>query len=715
MRATGLAIALLLGSLLAAGSRAQVFTFTLFAGGARGSMDGTLSEARFGSVPGLAFDHQGNSYVADADNHAIRKISPSGIVTTLAGNPQEYFPSAGAGVTAGFMWPHALVADRSDNVYVVDVGWILKVTPAGVVTIVSADLHANAIAITADDDLVVACEDGVIRKITPGGDVTIIASLDFDSPRAIAVDRAGTAYVAVENEIDKISPSGAVTLLAADVHEIALAVHPDGSLYASDGSSIVKIAAQGEMTTVAGAQGQHGFSDGRGAVARFASPLALAFASDGSLYVADAWNNSIRKVMSDGTVTTITGGGGGGYQDGIGQAAVFSFAGGDFDLNGIAADADGNLYVTDAGNNTIRKITPQGEVTTLAGRAGEAGSRDDGAATRSLFSRPAGVAVDDLGNVYVADRENKTIRKIVNGSVTTIAGKPGVPGDTDGMGSAARFTDPVGIAVDASRNVYVTDNQTVREITPDGAVITLAGVAGRGGAADGAGSTARFWYPIGITVGVDGLIYVVDEAFGGRVLAVSRTGLVKTIARNTPGDPVFHDPIGITADRNGNLYVTDSEFGLVERVATDGAVTLAGGGGFGPNGDGTGSDAAFYRPSGIVADAAGSLYVVSIENVSKGVPALPDNATIDKTAARPGELRHLYGPASATTWSWKIIRYPSASHARLSSTTERNPTFVPDVADLYIFQVTATDGVRSSISTVSLTVTSGERRHSVSH
>ena len=169
---------------------------------------------------------------------------------------------------------------------------------------------------------------------------------------------------------------------------------------------------------------------------------------------------------------------------------------------GVARDASGNLYVADSLNHTIRKISGDGNVTTLAGVDGTSGS-DDGPASSALFSGPAGVATDHLGNIYVADELNHTIRRLApTGMVTTVAGKAGTSGSSDGMGSAARFNRPRGVAVDKAGILYVTDsfNYTIRRIDHAGVVTTLAGSAGQWGGTNGGGSVARFATPLGICV-----------------------------------------------------------------------------------------------------------------------------------------------------------------------------------------------------------------------
>jgi glucose/arabinose dehydrogenase len=180
----------------------------------------------------------------------------------------------------------------------------------------------------------------------------------------------------------------------------------------------------------------------------------------------------------------------------------------------VAVDGDGNLYVTDRQNHTIRKITPAGVVTTLAGTAGSYGSAD-GTGADARFYYPYGVAVDGDGNVYVADTINHTIRKITPaGVVTTLAGTAGAVGSTDGTGADARFNEPYGVAVDGDGNVYVTDryNHTIRKITPAGVVTTWAGAEGESGFVDGIGRAAFFDYPSGVAVDGDGNVYVADNS-----------------------------------------------------------------------------------------------------------------------------------------------------------------------------------------------------------
>ena len=323
------------------------------------------------------------------------------------------------------------------------------------------------------------------------------------------------------------------------------------------------------VTHLAGSLGGPGSVDGTGTAARFNTPWAVAVDAFGNVYVADLNSSVIRKMTPGGVVTTLAGmAGSTGSADGVGAAARF------FQPMGLAVDSAGTVYVADTYNNTIRKVSPAGVVTTLAGRPGGGATSSmptDGTGAGARFFLPQGVAVDAAGIVYVADTGLHTIRKITPaGVVTTIAGKQLTEGYADGTGASARFNDPVGIVVDSAGNLYVsegsswdgsdTTNHTIRKITPDGTVTTLAGAAGQTGSSDGPGTIARFNMPKGMGVDAAGVLFVAD--FGG----------------NT-----------------------------VRKIAPDGYVTtLAGSAGTTGSTDGTGSAARFYRLSGVAAGPEGS-------------------------------------------------------------------------------------------------------------
>jgi sugar lactone lactonase YvrE len=276
---------------------------------------------------------------------------------------------------------------------------------------------------------------------------------------------------------------------------------------------------------LAGSAGVAGSADGAGTAARFNTPNYLTQARDGRIAIGDFSNSTIRLVATNGDVSTLAGSPGAfGFADGSGSAARFNGNG------GVAFDSAGNLFVSDWDNHVIRRITPAGVVSTFAGTAGAAGSTDGtGAAAR--FSNPNGLAIDAADNVYVVDWGNHTLRKITPaGVVSTLAGSPGVPGSADGSGAAARFRTPGAVAVDAAGNLYVTDmfNHAIRKVTPAGDVSTLAGTLGLSGTVDAVGSAARFEQPAWIASAADGTLFVVS-ATGDTVRRVSSGGAVSTV------------------------------------------------------------------------------------------------------------------------------------------------------------------------------------------
>jgi streptogramin lyase len=310
------------------------------------------------------------------------------------------------------------------------------------------------------------------------------------------------------------------------------------------------------VSTFAG-DGLPGFAEGTGVAAQFQFPFAVALDGAGSIFVADAMNHRIRKITPSAEVTTLAGAGYRGFINGPGNQAGFGFP------TGIAVDPLGNIYVGDDDFNMVRKVTVAGVVSTVAGDL-DSGSAD-GVGQAARFYRPVGVATDTAGNVFVADYFNNAIRRVTPaGEVTTLAGN-GTPGYKDGPGAAAQFYAPIGVAVDRSGYVYVADegNNMIRKISPSREVSTLAGDTSAG-FKDASGTAARFISPIGITADASGNVYVGDWG-NHRIRKISPTGAVTTVAGD--GQPSFKDgaavtahfkyPCGLAIDAAGTIYVAD--------------------------------------------------------------------------------------------------------------------------------------------------------------
>ncbi len=449
----GAAVFVVAFTILACCSRAQAqqYYWSNFVGtpGGPGNVNGRGSDAEFIAPRQVSVDGSGNVYVADAGNSTIRKVTSGGMVTTLAGTPGFTGTANGTGSAALFAAATGVAVDRSGNVYVADTdnNTIRKVTPKGVVTTLAGNPEFTGTANGTG------------------------SAARFYIPNAVAVDGSGNVYVAeTNNTIRRVTPQGAVT-------------------------------------TLAGTPGLSGTANGTGSAALFNYPYGIAVDGSGNIYVADTWNCTIRKMTPKGVVTTLAGKPEvSGTANGTGSAALFNYP------FGVAVDGSGNVYVADTGSQTIRKVTPKGAVTTLAGAAGVIGTAN-GTGSAALFHDPYGVAVDGSGNVYVTDGIANTIRRVTpKGAVTTLAGNPGLSGTANGTGSAGFFNYPYGVAVDGSGNVYVADtqNQTIRKVTPKGVVTTLAGKPELVGTANGTGSAAQFYLPYGVAVDGSGNAYVAD-------------------------------------------------------------------------------------------------------------------------------------------------------------------------------------------------------------
>ncbi|HEY3862700.1 MAG TPA: serine/threonine-protein kinase [Verrucomicrobiae bacterium] len=289
---------------------------------------------------------------------------------------------------------------------------------------------------------------------------------------------------------------------------------------------------------IVGSAGLAGSSDGLAGQARFSSPGAIAAGGGGYIYLADMGNDTIRKISPAGDVTTLAGlAGHAGKIDGDGAGARFTAP------SGIAVAKSGNVYVAEFANDTIRKITPSGSVSLLAGSPGNPGWKD-ATGDNAHFRNPWSVAVDASENVYVADKDNSVVRKITpDGAVTTIAGKPGVAGFTDGRGAAARFQDPQGLAVDSSGNIYVADtgNQAVREISPSGNVTSIA---------------LGLFRPVSVAVDAKGTVYAADSRGVNKIASGKVETLPPVLLGASPGGPMAQAG-NIAVDSHGVIYIVD--------------------------------------------------------------------------------------------------------------------------------------------------------------
>ncbi len=586
-------------------------TVTTIAGlsGAPGTADGPGADARFRFPTSVVAGPGGVLYVCDSGNHAIRRIATTGEVSTLAGSPGQAGFQDGAGSAALFSRPLRAAIDNAGNLVVADTGnhVIRLVTPAGVVTTAAGQAGQPGSADGTTAQAQFHSPSGLAVGMGSAGIVFWVA--DSENHAIRFVDDRHTVSTVAGAAATPGSADGAWSAARFDTpHDIARALDL-GFVLADTGNHTIRwLKGPGTTATLAGTAGAPGFADGAGAAARFFEPRGIAKGAT-SYLVADTANHAVRVVSEDGGTTTLAGSAAlAGTADASGAGARFGSPA------GVAIDPLGTVFVADTANYTIRAIDTAGAVTTLAGTAGQAGSQD-GTGADARFAAPYAIAVGSQGVLYVADRDDHTVRRITGGVVATLAGAAGAAGSSDGAGADARFRGPAGIAVGAGGTVYVADreNHTVRAIAADGSVTTLAGAAGVSGAEDGIGAQARFNQPTGLGVNpLTGEILVADSG-NHRIRRVTPAGFVSTLSAQVAGvdTPLsFADPVAVAVDAIGNVFVVDNDSHDIVLVRTTGELrAFAGAPGTPGNVDGVGSAARFFLPRGIAAGSLGTLVV----------------------------------------------------------------------------------------------------------
>ena len=592
--------------------------------GGAGSVDG--AQGRFNQPNGLALDAIGDGYVADTLNHTIRKISGTGVVT-IAGLPGASGSVDGTGSAARFNAPVAIARDTAGNFYVTEAAAIRKVTPAGVVTTLAGSgtvagnldgdgtasrfRNPTGIAVDAAGFIFVADKGNkTIRKVSPTGTVTTIAG-GPDSPGAFgSIDGIGS--------------------LAHFVDPTGIAVAPNGLVYVTDkqGQLIRKISLGNVVTTLAGTAGGtsgSGFIDGVGSNARFNFPSALAMDGSGNLIVTDNANGMIRKVTPDGMVTTVPGN------------RLFRFGASDA---GVVVGSAGQIYVSESEINVITEVTPAGSTRRIQGTSVDSGAVD-GTAANARFDRPSGIVTDAAGNSYVVDTGNNTVRKITPaGVVSTVAGAAGVGSESvDGTGPTARFALPRGIAISIDGTLFVADLGThlIRRISPTGVVTTIAGSDWPNGVGFLGSGRSK---PESIAMDGGGTIYVVDALNSIRKLTPSTNGYTECPAPCFPPGTVVAAQ-AVAVDREGNIYV--AELYAITRITPAGVATILAGNrqssGFA---DGIGAAASFKLPQSIALDSTGNIYVADTGN--NAIRKVTQDGVVTTVAGRIGSTGVILGP-----------------------------------------------------------------------
>ncbi len=526
-------------------------------------------------------------------------------LTTIAGS--DMVGDGGAAVAAQVDQPEGLAVDSAGNLYISDAAnhRVRKVGSDGTITTVAGTGHPGF-----------------------GGDAGPATAAQLNQPYGLAVDKAGNLYVADfgNQRVRRVGTDGTMTTVAGNgetgsdgdggpataaqmLSPRNLAIDPGGNIYISEfmGHTVRRVGTDGIITTIAGT-GIAGFSGdgGPAASAQLAFPAGLALDSAGALYIADTVNFSIRKVLA-GTITTVC------NQQNFGVPNT--------QLSGIAADSTGRLYIPEGVNSVVWVLSSTGTLTLAAGIPGSSSpSGDGGLALQTALIRPVDVAVDSAGDLYISELQRVRSVAATTGVISTVAGDGtfGFSGD-GGSATAAMLDAPLGLAV-LNGNVFVADqaNQRVREVSAAGVISTVAGNGMAAYAGDGlAATSASLFNPAALTFDANGNLYVADS-YSNRVRMIGSSGVVITFAGNgsTNGfggegnpavfTPLFH-PQGVLADTSGDVYVADSNHNRVIRI--DPAANMHTVAGTWSWGDDTSSVPQLQGPTGLALDSAGNLYI----------------------------------------------------------------------------------------------------------
>jgi uncharacterized protein (TIGR03437 family) len=570
---------------------AQLFTTDLF-----------TEDPQFGYPGGIVVDSSGNLYISDAGNHRVRKVSTAGVITTVAGNGTPGYSGDGGPATgAQLMYPAGLAIDAVGNLFIADATQIRKLSPNGVITTVT---ESGALGLAVDKSGSLYFAGGAkVRKVSPDGAVTVVAgngqigdggdggpatSAQLIGPASVALDNSGNLYIADVSRVRKVSTDGIISSVARvelpgttmPITVESISLDNSGNLYLAGVSYVLKLPPNGLIAVIAGNGGSTTYSGDGGQTrnARFNAPTGVAVDALGNLYVADSGNYRVRRISPDGIITTVAGNGASGYSGDGGPATAAALAG----PYALAVDSTGNLYIGDG--SRVRKVLADGTIITVAGNGvpfgpgGSVSTGDGGPATAAQLTVPSGLAVDRSGNLYILDTENNRVRKVgKDGIITTFAGT-GSPGYSGDGGPAT------------SAQLGITKN--------------IHGVNPTGLAFDGAGN-----------------LYIADDG-NLRIRKVSPDGIITTFAGSGQtlgysgdGGPATQAQMGfptaLAADTDGNVFIGEST--RVRKVSPDGIITTVVGSALGTSGysgDGLDSTSALIGyPSGMAVDIRGRVYI----------------------------------------------------------------------------------------------------------
>ncbi len=687
------------GLLLAGGTMwAQSYVISTVAGGGAPFTPAAAAGVGLASPVGVAADGLGNVYFSSGNT--VLKVDGTGSLTRVAGTGKPgYSGDSGPATEAQLNLPKGVAVDGGGALYIADSGnnVVRRVTPDGVISTVAAErlllppfsAPAGVAVDTAGNLYISDTGNCLVREVTAGGAVVTVAgngscgfsgdggaatSAQLNSPTGLAVDAAGRVYIADSgNNAIRMVSGGNITTVAGvggsagydgdggpavrarlDV-PTGVALDAAGNLYisasASNGIREVRIA-NGTIATIAG-NGRQGFAgDGGAAVgAELWAPWGVATDSAGDVFIGDYYNYRVRKIGTDGKISTLAGNGLTDYHGDGGPATASRLV----QPKAVAVDSAGNLYIADTFGNTVRKVTPDGTTTTLAGTGVQGYSGDGGLATAAQLNRPRGIAVDSTGNVYISDTDNQRVREVTtDGKINTFAGI-GVAGFS-GDGAApnlAELSSPSGLAVDSSGNLYIADlaNNVVREISSN-IILTIAGAFNAGYYGDGTAATSALLNsPASLALDSAGNLYIADYYNHAIRKVTLSTNVISTVAGN--GSPGYSGdgaaatsaelflPWGVAVDSSGNIFIGDSGNNVIREVASGGNITTVAGNhasGAGYAGDGGPATSALLNGAGsLVVSSSGNVYIADTNNnVIRLLTAGGSHAVLSVSATHAG-------------------------------------------------------------------------------
>ncbi len=574
---------------------------------------GPASLATLAGPSGLAVDAEGNLFIADSQNDRVRKVGKDGTISTVAGGADSsYTPSRGnegPAKSAHLSGPVSVAVDPKGNLYIAEQGFH-EVRVVDTTGIIHAFAGGQGIGFFGDGgpaiDALLFGPQGVavdpktgnvfiadtlndrVRMVTPDGIINTVAgtgsqgysgdggpapAANIASPAGLSVDSVGNVYFGVTgvddslNHMRKFTPGGAISSVGQGQGGSVVAADGSGDLFFGQDPYVREIDSNGNVLTIAGSGMAEYYGDGGPAtLARLAEPQGVALDKSGSLYISDSFNDRIRKVAPDGTISTVAGSAQRGFagDGGLGIDAQL------FIPMGLAVDASGNLYIVDEGNHAIRKLTPDGIITTVAGTGQPGFTGEGGLAIQAQLNHPVGVAVDAGGTLYIADAWNFRVRAVApDGTIRTVAGtgSTGFSGD-GGPAKDAMLAGPSGVALDAAGNLYIVDsvvlegisysNQRIRKVDPKGVISTIVGTGWAGYTGDGGlAIDAELCFPQAIALDLAGNIYIMD-AGNGALRMIDTAGVIRTIATgNMASGDYLKAGGGVAADAAGNAFFSE--------------------------------------------------------------------------------------------------------------------------------------------------------------